>query len=244
MDTIIEYIPIITTIFAIYFAKEIYEHYKTRRTTYLLWWTIGVITYGLGTFTESVNVVLGWNEVNLKSWYIVGALLGALPLAQGSAYLLMSRKFANTTSLFFVFLILIAAISVISTPVVIPEHFDYKLTGAVFEWKWVRYFSPLINSYSFVFLVGGAIYSAIKYYRQTKRDVRFKGNVLIAIGGVLPGIGGTFTRMGYVNVLFVTELLGLVLIYTGYRIIKMSKYKLSSTEQVASIKSATDRLEP
>jgi len=40
----------------------------------------------------------------------------------------------------------------------------------------------------------------------------------------LPGIGGTFTRMGYVNVLFVTELTGLILIYIGYRIIKMDKH--------------------
>jgi hypothetical protein len=216
--------------FAIYFAKEIYEHYKIRRTTYLLWWTIGVVTYGLGTFTESVNVVFGWSVTNLKFWYIVGALLGALPLAQGSAYLLMSRKFANATSVFFVFLILIAATSVVFTPVVIPEHFNYKLTGAIFEWKWVRYFSPLINLYSFVLLVGGAIYSAIKYYRQTKQDVRFKGNVLIAIGGILPGIGGTFTRMGYVNVLFVTELLGLALIYIGYRIIKTNKQKFLPSE--------------
>ncbi len=230
MNTIIEYIPIITTMFAIYFAKEIYEHYKIRRTTYLLWWTIGVVTYGLGTFTESINVVFGWSVANLKLWYIVGALLGALPLAQGSAYLLMSRKFANATSVLFVSLILIAATSVVFTPVVVPEHFNYKLTAAIFEWKWVRYFSPLINLYSFVLLVGGAVYSAIKYYRQTKRDVRFKGNVLIAIGGILPGIGGTFTRMGYVNVLFVTELLGLTLIYTGYRIIKTNKQKFSPSE--------------
>lgn len=231
MDKIIEYIPIVTTIFAIYFAKEIFGHYKVRRTNYLLWWAIGVVTYGLGTLTESINALFGWSILNLKSWYIVGALLGALPLAQGSVYLLMSRRFANTTSYFFVSLILIAAISVVFTPVDIPKDFNYKLTGTVFEWRWVRFFSPLINLYSFVFLVGGAFYSAVKYYQTEKGDARFKGNILIAIGGILPGIGGTFTRIGYVNVLFVTELLGLVLIYIGYRVIKTSKYK--STIDVA-----------
>ena len=46
------------------------------------------------------------------------------------------------------------------------------------------------------------------------------GNTAIAIGGVLPGIGGSFTRAGYVEVLFVTEFFGLALIYTGYKIIK------------------------
>jgi hypothetical protein len=43
-------------------------------------------------------------------------------------------------------------------------------------------------------------------------------NVLIAVGAILPGIGGTATRMGYTEVLYVTELAGLLLIWAGYRI--------------------------
>jgi len=43
-------------------------------------------------------------------------------------------------------------------------------------------------------------------------------NILIAIGAILPGIGGTATRMGYVEVLYVTEFIGLLLIWTGYRL--------------------------
>ena len=225
MNHLTEYIPIFTTLFSIYFVKEIFTHYLERKTKYLLWWTIGVLTFGLGTLSESINVLFGWNSVNLRYWYIVGALLGGFPLAQGSVYLLMKRKFADFTTYFFVALILIGSISVILTPIKIPEDFDYKLTGAVFEWKWVRFISPLINLYAFIFLVGGAIYSAIKYYRMVDKEARFKGNVFIAIGGLLPGIGGTMTRMGHVNVLFVTELIGLVMIFIGYRIIRMDKRK-------------------
>jgi len=225
MSIFIEYIPIITTFFSVFFVREIYHHYKKRKTQHLLWWTIGVLTFGLGTLGESINVLFGWNEINLKYWYIVGALLGGFPLAQGSVYLLMSKKLADFTTWFFVIGIAIGSICIILTPLTIPVDFDYKLTGSVFTWKWVRYFSPIINIYSFCFLVGGAIYSAFKYYKQIDKEARFKGNIYIAIGGLLPGIGGTFTRMGYVNVLFVTELIGLILIYVGYRIIKMDKHK-------------------
>lgn len=221
----IEYIPVLTTLFSIYFTREIYYHYRNRKTAYLLWWTIGVITFGLGTLAESINILVGWSVANVKYWYVVGALLGGFPLAQGSVYLLMRKRFANITTVLFVTLILAGTVSVILTPVVIPDNFEYKLTGAVFEWKWVRYFSPFINLYAFIFLVGGAVYSAVKYYRMENKEARFKGNVFIAIGGLLPGIGGTMTRMGYVNVLFVTELIGLVMIYVGYRIIKLDKHK-------------------
>jgi hypothetical protein len=61
-----EYIPIITTVFSLYFTVEIYKHYKRRNTKYLLWWTLGVITFGLGTLTESINILVGFSEINLK----------------------------------------------------------------------------------------------------------------------------------------------------------------------------------
>ena len=220
MDKIIDYIPILTTLFSVYFVIEIYKHYKERNTPYLLWWTIGVLTFGLGTLAESYHALFGWNEVNLKYWYIVGALLGGFPLAQGSVYLLMPKWFGHISCVLICSLIIVASYYVIQTPVQIPVGFDYRLTGAVFEWQWVRQFSPLINVYSFLFLVGGAIYSATKYYGLKDKQTHFKGNILIALGALLPGIGGTFTRMGYVEVLFVTELVGLLLIYGGYRIIK------------------------
>ena len=40
---------------------------------------------------------------------------------------------------------------------------------------------------------------------------------LIAIGALLPGIGGPFTRFGHTEVLYVTELIGLLFIYAGFR---------------------------
>ena len=43
------------------------------------------------------------------------------------------------------------------------------------------------------------------------------GNILIAVGGLLPGIGGTSARFGMVEVLYVTEFLGLLIIWAGYR---------------------------
>jgi len=184
-----------------------------------------VLTFGLGTLAESINILIGWSEINLKYWYITGALLGGFPLAQGSVYLLLNKRFANVTSVIFVFIIIIAAIFVVLTPLTIPEDYTWKLTGSIFTWNWVRYFSPFINVYAFIFLVGGAIYSALKYYRLGEREAPFKGNIFIAIGGLLPGFGGAFARMGYVEVLFITELIGLFLIYTGYKIIKREKWK-------------------
>jgi hypothetical protein len=223
MNNLVAFIPIFTTIFSFYFLIKIYNHYQERRKKYLFWWTLGVLTFGLGTLSESLNVLLGWNGVNLKFWYIVGALLGGFPLAQGSVYLLMQKRFADITSIIFVSLIAIASCFVILSPIELPDSFTGKLSGSVLGWTWVRLFSPIINLYAFFFLVGGAIYSAHRYYKRGNRDAPFRGNIFIAIGGLLPGIGGSFARGGFVEVLFVTEFIGLLLIYYGYRIIRDSR---------------------
>ncbi len=218
----IDYIPIFTTFLSAYFFIEIFKHYSSKRKQYLLWWMLGVVTFGLGTLSESLHALVGYKELNLRFWYIIGALLGGFPLAQGTVYLLFSKKFADRTAFFFVSYIIVAAIFVMLVPISIPEDFDGRLTGKVFEWNWVRLFSPLINIYAFLFLVGGAIYSAYKYFKMKNLQYRVYGNAAIALGGILPGIGGSFTRAGYVEVLFVTELIGLALIYLGYKVIKLN----------------------
>lgn len=229
----IQYIPILTTLFAVFFFTRIYEHYKTKPgATYLLWWVIGVFTYGAGTLTESVHTLMGWTDVNFKAWYILGALLGGAPLAQGTVYLLMSRRFAHISAIILVTVIAIAAFLVILSPVDAVVAAEDRLTGRALEWQDIRKITPFINIYAFIFLFGGAVYSAWKYFLRDKTDARMLGNVFIAIGALLPGIGGSFTRFGYVEVLYVTELLGLVCIYFGYRIIKTDKSGSVHTKQM------------
>ena len=85
------------------------------------------------------------------------------------------------------------------------------------EWRGARLFSPFVNTYAAIFLIGGALVSSWRYRRDPASRHRFIGNSFIAVGALLPGIGGTATRMGYTEVLYVTELIGLLLTWTGYR---------------------------
>jgi hypothetical protein len=99
----------------------------------------------------------------------------------------------------------------------------------------VRLFSPLVNLYAVVFLIGGAIWSAIRYRRQGISGARVRGNWLIAVGAILPGIGGSFARAGVVEVLYVTELVGLLLIWAGYRAIAGDSSRSIHNAQAAQI---------
>jgi len=218
MPAFVSYIPIVTTVGALLFAPRVYRRWKERRSgPHLLWWAAGILLYGVGTFTESLTSLFGWNEWVFRSWYISGALLGGAPLAQGTVYLLLSRKTANILSVLLVSFIVVASAGVLLTPIDMALVEPHRLTGSVMEWQRVRLFSPFINTYAFIFLVGGAILSAWRFRRHAALKHRFIGNVYIAVGALLPGIGGMATRMGHTEVLYIMELIGLLLIWTGYR---------------------------
>jgi hypothetical protein len=221
MIELVHKIPIVTTILSAIFAYQLYRHWLSKnKPDYLFWWMLGVICYGLGTVTESIVGLAGWSPWVFKAWYILGALLGGFPLAQGSVFLMFEKAVATRMMLIVVALIVVASIGVLLSPLNYELVEPTRLTGKVLGWTWIRYCTPLINIYAFIFLVGGAGYSAFKYSKDPVYKRRFQGNLLIALGGLLPGIGGSFTKMGYTEVLYVTELFGIILIYFGYVIIR------------------------
>jgi hypothetical protein len=213
----IGYIPILTTFVALAFTAVLWRRFRERRGMHLLWWGIGTLTYALGTATESLTTLLGWHEPIFRAWYITGALLGGAPLAQGTVYLMLSRRTANRMTWLIASFIGLAAVCVVLSPINYSAVQPFRLTGRVLEWHWVRLFSPFINLYAVTFLIGGAVLSAVRYRRRRETRHRYVGNICIALGALLPGIGGTFTRFGHTEVLYVTELLGLLTIYVGYR---------------------------
>ena len=211
------WIPFGTTIVALVFAAIVLRRYAQKGGTHLLWWGVGLILYGAGTITESLTTLLGWHDPIFRAWYITGALCGGAPLAQGTVYLMMKRRTANILATLLVTAIVAGAVFVVLSPINYQLVEPHRLSGKVLGWHWVRMISPFINSYAALFLIGGAIASAFRYRTQPEKRNKYVGNIFIAIGAILPGIGGTFTRFGHVEVLYVTEFVGLLLIYTGYR---------------------------
>lgn len=213
----VHYLPVATTILsAIFFTVLMRRYFKRGSGTHLLWWATGIACYGLGTALESV-ITLGGNTIWLtKMWYIAGALLGGYPLAQGTVYLLLRRSTAHILSAITLPFIIICAILVILSPVNADALLPHKPGGDVLGWQWLRAFTPLINGYAALFLIGGAILSAVRYAQQTTGGPRALGNASIAFGAILPGIGGAMAKGGVVEALYIGEFIGLIFIWIGY----------------------------
>jgi hypothetical protein len=238
----VHFIPIVTTVIALAFAAIVLRRWREKGTgPHLLWWGIGLLTYAAGTLTESITTVAGWHDPVFRMWYITGALLGGAPLAQGSVYLLLPRRTAHALTGALLAVVATASVFVLLTPIDYSLVEAHRLSGRVMEWRWVRLFSPFLNLYAVTFLIGGAIVSAMRYRRVPGARHKYIGNMLIAVGAILPGIGGTFTRMGHVEVLYVTELLGLLLIFAGYRYNVGGRLALGGQWSVAGIDASRGR---
>ncbi|MFQ6616979.1 MAG: hypothetical protein ACE5HZ_09525, partial [Fidelibacterota bacterium] len=213
------YLPLLTTVVSVLFASVIFRRYREKGGgTHLLWWGGGILIYGMGTFAESWITLLGLDPVIFRFWYIVGALMGGAPLATGTVWLMLKPRSARRITAAAATAMSVSALFVIMSPVDLSILDSHLPSGKAFGWQWVRYFSPFINTYAVIFLIGGAILSAWRFRKEAIREGdpvpagrakdRFIGNACIAGGAILPGIGGASSRAGHTEVLYVTELVG------------------------------------
>ena len=231
----VNYLPIVTTTLSAIFAAILFQRYFTRRSgPHLAWWAVGIVFYGLGTFLESTITLFGNTVFLNKAWYIAGALLGSYPLAQGSVYLLFSRRLANLTTVLTLPLLFWATLLVAVSPV-LPELLQlHRPSGAILAWSWIRWITPFFNLYAAIFLVGGAAVSSWRFFRKQGLLHRAFGNAFIAVGALLPGIGGAMAKAGMVEGLYFGECIGLILIWIGYVLCVRKDAVLSQVAKVES----------
>jgi hypothetical protein len=221
MNVINVLLPFTSCIVSIVFAAFVLRRYLARRGPHLLLWGIGMVFYAIGGFCEAFYGAFGWNPLIFRLWYLFGAILVAAWLGQGTVYLLAKRAWANALMILLGLGSLYAAFR-ISGAILDPSlmtsslHTGSELSGHAIVSSGIRTLTPIFNLYGTLTLVGGAAWSAWIFWRKRVLLHRTIGNVLIAIGALLPAFGGSFSRMGLPGALYIGELLGAVLMFIGF----------------------------
>jgi len=210
------YIPLVTCIVGFIFAVTVLDQYFARRKPYQLLWAIGLFMYSIAAFTEFYAGVYGITSAILRLWYLIGAILVAAYMGMGTLYLLMRRRNAN------IIMAVLGMASVYAAIRIFTANIDVtgltKLTGIGVMPTDVRaILAPVFNAFGTFALVGGAIYSAYIFWRKHILPHRVVSNILIAFGAILPALGGThLTFVGNLNVLFIFELAGVIIMFIGF----------------------------
>ncbi|MFN8598678.1 MAG: hypothetical protein U0559_21140 [Anaerolineae bacterium] len=232
----IHVLPFISTLVVFVFAFFVLRRYSQRGGMHLLLWGLGFVMYGLGTFAEAY-LAFGYSSFILHTWYLFGAVLTPAWLGQGTIYLLVRRR--NVANLLLIVLILASlftALHVFSLP---TQDAKYDIAKPVSgQYKEVMERTGLTTTLLAVFaaygtlaLVGGALYSAYIFWRKRIMPQRVLGNVLIAAGALSPAMGGVLVTRGLGDYLFISELLGAIIMFIGFR--------FATTQQPVSAPQAT-----
>jgi hypothetical protein len=184
-------------------------------------WGVGLLMYGVAVFMEGLFATSGWHDAVFRVWYLLGAVLVAAWLGQGTAYLLVGGRVGRVRIAHLLMLLLVAG-SLFATVKVLTAGLDPsrivgdQMSGDAITTGGVRVLTPLFNIYGSLFLVGGALYSGVVYLRRGGHRHRAIGNVLIAVGAMAPALGGSLERLGLASVLAVSDLVGVVLMFAGF----------------------------
>jgi len=213
----------LATIVSFIFALAVFRRWSYKKPKHLLLWGIGLVLYGLGTLSEVV-LTYTFSPFWLKLWYLCGAMLTAAWLGQGTVYLLVRRgRLADLLMLFLALASLLSLVLMIAAPLT-PAAGLYDLARPVSEqYKeilvrsgLVTLLTILLNIYGTIALVGGAIYSAYLFWRKKVLANRMTGSLLIALGALMPAMAGSLVKAGLLDFLYLSEFLGVVLMYAGF----------------------------
>ena len=220
---IVRLLPFASTLVVFVFAFFVLKRYAAKGGMHLLLWGIGFVMYGLGTLAEAILAVT-YSPFLIHTWYLFGAILTPAWLGQGTIYLLVRRaKVANISLAILTIVSLFTLIHVFGLVthdelynVGVPVSAQYKtvmdrlpITGALLG---------IFAGYGTLALVGGALYSAYIFWRKRIMPQRVLGNVLIAVGGLSPALGGVLVTRGLGDYLFVSELIGAIIMFVGFRL--------------------------
>jgi hypothetical protein len=224
-------IPLLSTVVTFGFVVAVFRRYLMRRGAHLLMWTIGLSLYGLGTLTE-VLLSLSFSGTVIKLWYLFGAMLTAAWLGQGTLHLLVRKgRLAWWLTAGLGAVSLAAAVLVLAAPLTpaaaayhpsLPVSTQYK--DILVRGGAVTALTIVLNIYGTLTMVGGAIYSAYLFWRKQVMLNRVVGNILIAAGALMPAMAGSMVKAGLVDALYVSELIGAILMFAGF---------ITATTQVA-----------
>jgi hypothetical protein len=214
-------VPLMSSLLSFALAFFMLRRFAQRKGLHQLFWGIGMIFYGIGGFCEFYNGAFGWNPLVFRLWYLFGAVLVAAWLGQGTVYLLARPQWAQALMILLVLGSLFALYRVFTAqldPALMAGGggVGSELSGKAIVTPGVRLLTPFFNLYGTLALVGGAAYSAYIFWRKRVLLHRAIGNILIAVGAMMPAFGGLFSRLQIPGALYLGEFLGALLLLLGF----------------------------
>ena len=178
-------------------------------------WVLAFAVFAVAAGAEVAGSTLGWTPALARLYYLTGAVLTVGYLALGELYLLAPRRIARVAPGAALFVTAFAAATVLDAPVD-RARLDADGWDAIARGPALIALVSTINGLGTLVVVGGALFSAWRFWRLGIHRQRMVGCVLIAAGTLLVAAGGYLTRFGHEEWLYVGMAAGVTVIFAGY----------------------------
>jgi hypothetical protein len=177
-------------------------------------WTIAFAIFAIAAAAEVLGDLSGWTEAIVRVYYLTGAVLVVGYLAVGELYLLAGNRIAKFAPGVTLLLTALAITLVVNAPIdqakLANEGWEALESSAG-----LTAITLLMNIGGSLVLIGGALWSAWKFRKLGTQRRRMIGCILIAAGTFIVASGGTLTRFGHREYLYIAMALGIVVIFAG-----------------------------
>lgn len=212
--------PFATSIIGAFFTVLLTRQYLARRRMHQLAWSVGFLFYTVAAFMEAFSEYSGiWYPAMYRIYIVLAAsLVGFLGL--GVLCLIIKKQHWGHIFLVYCSIMFIVFVVGTFTHPLIEERLVAGITvggKALGEsMTFPRFMSLFFNIPGTIFLLGGAIYSIVRFSGKKEYSFRVWANVFIALGTLIIAGAGSMARAGRTIGLYPAEMLGAALLLWGF----------------------------
>lgn len=178
-------------------------------------WAVAFGLFVVGAGAQVLGDLAGWTPILVRVFYLSGAVLVVGYLALGELYLLAGKRISRIAPAIALLVTAVTANLVLQSEVD-SARLDAEGWHSLEKSGALVLSAVLINSIGTMVIVGGLVWSARNFKRQGVFRNRMVGCILIAAGTMSVASGGTLTRLGDDNYLYIAMAIGVALIFCGY----------------------------
>ena len=201
---------VIAALCAIVMARDAHQRPRPDKIA----WLIAFTMFALAAGADAAGRELGWTEWLARLYYATGPALVVAFLAIGELYLLFPHRMSRFAPGETVLLTAIWGALVLGAPI---DQARLATEGweAIDRSGALKAMSLTINIVGTLIIVGGLLWSIWRFSRTGAFRNRMIGCSLIVAGTISVAMGGTLTRLGHYEYLYIAMSFGIALIFGG-----------------------------
>lgn len=177
-------------------------------------WTIAFVMFALAAGADAAGIAFGWSAWLARLYYGTGPALVVAFLAIGQLYLLFPlsmRRFGVGITLFVTAL----WVSLVFNAPIDRVRLAEDGWDAIERGTEMVVITVLINSVGTAIIVGGTAWSVWRFWRRGVYRHRMFGCALICAGTLVVAAGGSLSRLGHYEYLYIAMAIGVGMIFGG-----------------------------